>query len=165
MKRSLVDILQQGTRDSLAQAWDQTEAADDFAPLPAGDYVCRAVSGELFTSKTNQTPGYKVTFRVLEGEHAGRQCWLDLWLTPSALPFAKRDLAKLGVCSLEQLERPLPQGMRCAVRVAIRRDDDGNQRNAVRRFEVIGTDPPDPFAPDATDPTADGSAERRSDAF
>jgi hypothetical protein len=62
---------------------------------------------------------------------------------------AKRDLGKLGVTSLEQLERPLPPGIRCRVKLALRRDDDGTEFNRVKSFEVVGIDTPaqDAFAP------------------
>ncbi|HND55925.1 MAG TPA: DUF669 domain-containing protein [Pirellulaceae bacterium] len=148
----LSDILGNGSGDKLRAAWSDTQAADEFEPLPAGTYVARVVSGELFTSRTNGTPGYKLAFKVLEGEHAGRQVWLDVWLTEAALPMAKRDLAKLGVVRLEQLEAPLPRGIRCSVRVALRTADDGTKFNVVRSFEVVGIDPPDvdPFAPAAS---------------
>ncbi len=163
-RKSLSDILREGDRDGLASAWDTTEAASDFAPLPAGEYVARIVSGELFTSKTNATPGYKLSFRVLEGEHAGRQFWHDVWLTPAALPMAKRDLGKLGVTSIDMLERPLPAGIRCAVKLVLRRDDDGAEYNRVRAFAVVGIDEPkrDEFAPDdpADADSAGGEHER-----
>ena len=96
-RKSLSDILSQGSQQQLHDAWNSTEAADEFKPLPPGEYLARIVTGELFTAKTKGTPGYKLTFRVVDGEHAGRQFWHDVWLTPAALPMAKRDLAKLGV--------------------------------------------------------------------
>ncbi len=148
-RKSLSDILREGDRQSLSRAWGETQAAEDFAPLPTGEYVARIVGGELFTSKTKGTAGYKLAFRVLEGDHQGRQFWHDVWLTPAALPMAKRDLFKLGVTALEQLERPLPPGIRCKVKLALRKDDDGAEYSRVRTFEVVGIDPPevDPFAP------------------
>ena len=150
-RRSLSDILAAGDRDRLDDAWDRTEAAEDFVPLPSGEYVARIIAGELFTSRTKGTAGYKLSFRVLEGDHEGRQFWHDVWLTPAALPMAKRDLAKLGVTALEQLERPLPQGIRCRVKLVLRRDDDGTEFNRVRRLEIVGIDEPeqDAFAPTA----------------
>lgn len=156
-KQSLSDILRSDDRDRLSRAWDSTQAAVDFAPLPKGEYVCRIIGGEPFTSKTNHTAGYKLTFKVLDGEFAGRQVWLDLWLTEAALPMTKRDLAKLGVRSLEQLDGPLPRGIRCRVKLALWREDDGTERNRVRSFEVVGIDTPeaDPFAP-ATAPSPNG---------
>lgn len=145
----LSDILANGNRAALSAAWASTEAADDFAPLPAGEYVAHVIAGELFTSRQNTTPGYKLAFKVSEGEHAGRQFWHDVWLTPAALPMAKRDLGKLGIVHLEQLEQPLPQGIKCKVKLALRRDDGGAEYNRVRSFDVIGIDTPeaDPFAP------------------
>lgn len=139
--------------DQLRRAWDDTEAADEFKPLPRGEYTARITKGELTTSRRNATPSYKLTFRVLEGEHAGRQFWTDIWLTPQALPMAKRDLAKLGVTQLEQLEQPLPPRIRCSVQLALRKDDDGSEYNHVRRFDVLGVDPPDrdTFAPNDYD--------------
>jgi len=139
-RRRLLSDIVNGGADSLRSQWERTQAAADFAPLPAGTYIARVVSGELFTSRTNATPGYKLCFRVLDGEHAGRQVWHDLWLTPAALPMTKRDLAKLGVTSVEQLEAPIPPGIRCRVKLALRRDDDGTEYNRVRSFDVLGID-------------------------
>lgn len=172
-RKSLSDILREGDRQNLSRAWGETQAAEDFAPLPPGEYVARIIGGELFTSKTKGTAGYKLCFRVLEGDHQGRQFWHDVWLTPAALPMAKRDLAKLGVTALEQLERPLPQGIRCKAKLVLRRDDDGTETNKVKRFDVVGIDPPDvdAFAPvDAPAPApqpqaADGSAGGSDDDF
>jgi hypothetical protein len=66
---------------------------------------------------------------------------------------AKRDLGKLGVTDLEQLERPLPSGIRCSVTLALRREDHGSEYNRVRRFEALGIDEQerDAFAPDDTE--------------
>jgi hypothetical protein len=104
--------------------------------LPRGDYRCRVTDGELVTSKSG-TPGYVVTFTVADGEHKGRKLWHTAWLTPAALPMSKRDLLKLGVTSLDVLERPLPAGIVCDVRVVVRTDDDGVERNRVVSFSVV----------------------------
>lgn len=160
-RRRLSDILNGGA-ESLRSQWERTQAAADFAPLPAGTYTARILSGELFTSRTNATPGYKLTFKVLDGEHAGRQVWHDLWLTPAALPMTKRDLAKLGVTSVEQLEAPIPPGIRCKVKLALRRDDDGTEYNRVRSFDVLGIDADatadSDFAPSAAQSEAEADA-------
>jgi hypothetical protein len=150
----LTDILN-GEFDSLRNAWQNTEAAGDFSnePIPAGTYEARLMDGELFQSR-HGTPGYKLTFEIAEGDpdagsgkYAGRRCWHDLWLTPAAMPMTKRDLAKLGVSDFAQLERPLPAVLRVKLRLAVRRDDDGNTYNRVKRFDVLGIDEPekDPF--------------------
>ena len=148
-RKSLSDILHNGQLDRLSKSWAATEAAKDFAPLPSGEYVCHVTGGELESSRTNATPGYKIEFTILDGEFAKRKVWHDCWLTEAALPQSKRDLGKLGVTTLDQLNRPLPRGIRCKVRVALRTDDGGAQFNRVRSFEVVGIDPPEanPFAP------------------
>ncbi len=152
----LFDILAAGGQsgDGFHNAWNSTTAAGDFEPLPPGWYVCRVESGELDTSRAG-TPGYKLTFSVLEGpdpenSHAGRKLWHDLWLTTPAMPMAKRDLAKLGIDELQQLEKPLPAGIRCKVQVALRKGDDGVEHNRVKRFDVVDIDTPDadPDAPE-----------------
>ena len=43
MRKSLTDILKNGSRDELSAAWNTTEAAGDHEPLPAGQYVARIV--------------------------------------------------------------------------------------------------------------------------
>lgn len=144
-RKSLVDVLNGGSRDELARQFDETEAAGDMVVLPRGDYRCRVTDGELVTSKSS-TPGYTLTFTVDDGEFKGRKFWHTAWLTPAALPMTKRDLAKLGVTSLDMLERPLPAGFVCDVRVVVRADDDGTERNRVTRFDVVDV---------LTDPTAD----------
>lgn len=147
--QKLSDILKNGSADSLRKQWDETPAAAEFEPLPAGEYVARVVAGELTTCGANETPGYKFRFKVLEGEHKGRQFFHVIWLTSRALPMAKRDLAKIGVTELEQLDQPLPPGIRCRVKLSLRRGDNGNEFNEVRGFVVEGVDTlePDVFAP------------------
>ena len=145
----LSDILRNGDADRLRQSWDATQAAGELEPLPPGEYTAHIIAGTLETGKTKGTPGYKLTFRVCEGEYTGRQFWHDVWLTEAALPMAKRDFAKLGVTSLDQLENPLPRGIRCRCKLVLRRGDDGAEFNQVRTFFVVGIDPPeaDAFAP------------------
>jgi hypothetical protein len=147
-RTKLTDILANGGGDDFRNRWNSTQAADDFGPLPPGEYLCRVLRGELFQSSKKKTPGYKITMEVVDGAFAGRRCWADWWLTPPALPMAKRDLSKIGITTPEQLERPLPPGILVRVKVAVHRDDDGNETNKVTRFESAGFED-NPFAPDA----------------
>jgi len=145
-RKSLVEVLHGGTDlAALARVFNETEAAGDMKPLPSGTYRGRLVTAELVNSKSG-TPGYAMTFTVDDGEHRGRKLWHTAWLTPAALPVSKRDLAKLGVTSLDMLDRPLPVVFLCDVRVALRVDDDGESRNRVVKFDVVGV---------LDDPTAD----------
>jgi hypothetical protein len=56
------------------------------------------------------------------------------------LPLARRDLAKLGIIEPDQLEQTLPEGIRCRIKVALRKDDDGSERNRVVTFTVTAVD-------------------------
>jgi len=146
----LSDILHGNGNGDIRDLWDKTEAAAELAPLPAGTYAATIVKGELFTSKEKQTPGYRLEFVVDDGDFRNRRFWADCWLTPAALPQTKRDLQKLGCTDLAQLERPLPARFRCQVKLVLRKDDNGEMFNKVRRFDVTGIEkiPRDPFAPD-----------------
>lgn len=151
--RKLSDVLNNGG-NGFGDRWASTQAAGDDAPIPRGDYVCHVVAGELSKSKSKGTPGYKLTFRIIEGDHKGRLLWHDLWLTENAIELTKRDAAKLGISSPEQFEQPLPPGFRCKVCVVLHKDDDGVQHNKVKRFEVLGVDelPPNPYIDEEPDP-------------
>lgn len=146
----LTDILN-GHGGDFGKQWDSTAAAGEFSPLPRGEYVCHVTRGDLESSRSKGTPGFKIEFTVIEGEFAGRKVWHDCWLIPAALPHSKRDLIKLGIKSPDQMEVPLPRGIRCRVTVVVWKDNNGIETNKVRSFEVVGIDTPeaDPFAPTA----------------
>jgi hypothetical protein len=149
--RRLSDIIGgSGSENDLEALWNSTEAAADYKPLPPGHYIVHLIAGEKNQSRNKGTPCFKMTFRVIEGPHANRQVWHEVWLTPKAIGMAKRDLAKIGITSPKQMEAPIPPGLRCKLHVVIHRDDDGTERNRLRDFEVIGRDTPeaDPFAPE-----------------
>ena len=132
--------------NGIAEAWATAPVAAEFEPLPAGSYVCRAESGERFCAKSG-TPGYKVAFVILVGDHAGRRVWGDFWLSTAALPYTKRDLAKFNITEPGQLDEPFPRGFRCKVAVVLRTEDDGRAFNKVKGFEVIGRDDLSVFDP------------------
>jgi hypothetical protein len=166
-RRKLSDILLNSERERIAEIWADTKPADDLKPIPPGKYSCRIVDGALF-SATSGTPGYKLTLEVTEGEHVGRRLWWDCWLSAAAIPLAKRDLERLGVTDLEQLERPLPEGIIVVAKVALRRADNGEEFNKVTRFEPAGIEAPspEPYAPttgEAEPPDADGRDEGEFD--
>jgi hypothetical protein len=160
-RRKLSDILRGTDRDALARQFKETEAAKDLVPLPKGEYLFRILSGELFNAKSG-TGGYKLVLEVKEGEYEGRRVWHDVWLTPAALAMAKRDLAKIGVTDLDQLEQPLPPGLLIRAKVALRTNDDGVEFNRVLRFEPAGVEKVETFEPEPkaeeNEPPAGGSA-------
>jgi hypothetical protein len=161
-RKPLTNILPGGgaSSDDIFDRFDTAEAADDFGPLPKGVYVALAVGGRLDKARTG-TDCYTVEFRVTEGEYAGRRLWMTKYFTPAALPYTKRDLAKLGIDSKTKLGQPFPANrFVCKLTVALRRDDDGTERNEIKNLEVVRVQEPeaDPYAPaDDEPPAASGS--------
>jgi hypothetical protein len=150
-RKRLGDILSQSDRENLARLWDTTKPADDLGLLPAGEYSCRLLDGAAFTAKSG-TRGYKITFEVVDGDHAGRRIWSEpMWLTPAAMALTKRELGRIGVTRLEQLDHPLPRGILATVKVVVYKDDDGTEYNRVKWFRPTGIEAaePNPFAPDS----------------
>jgi hypothetical protein len=154
---TLSDILAGGS-GGFNDIWDNTEAADEFEPLPPWTYQCLVSDGKLAETRTNRTLSYKVTFEVIEGPYKGRRVWHDCWLTVRALSTSKRDLRKLGIERPEQFWQPPPAGLIAEVKVVINTEDDGRQFNKVRAFKIVGKAPsPNVLAPDADDEAEDGA--------
>ncbi|MBX7071956.1 MAG: DUF669 domain-containing protein [Pirellulales bacterium] len=150
-RKSFRDILNgQNQHDDIDAIWDSAEATPDYAPLPKGEYVARVEHGGIHVARSG-TKGYKVTFVVVEGEHAGRKLWRDHWLTRGTKDRTKGELNKLGIITAAHLRRSPPKGIICRLRVVLHRTDDGAEFNEVKSCEVlrIETPAPDPFAPPA----------------
>jgi hypothetical protein len=140
-KLQLRDIVR-GSAAHLQRVWATTQAAVGFDPIPDGVHRCSITDGRLIASKSNETPGFRLEFRVIDGLYAGRRVWLDLWLTDKAIGIAKGQLAKLGIVSLEQLEEPLPPGLIADVRVGQETNGDGMTFNRVKSFKLVNADVP-----------------------
>lgn len=134
-------IMEQGA--NLSNLWDSTEPAAERVPLPSGFYEGVVIKGQRVNSRRG-TPGYSVTFKIKGGEHDGQLVWADCWLTEAAMKYTRRDLNKLGIHDIKQLDEPLQKGIHCRLQVVIHTSDDGTQFNKVKSFEVIGIQSPEP---------------------
>jgi hypothetical protein len=149
LRKRLSDIIAAGKSSWLKGDWSKIKAAHDYGkPIPPGKYSARLLCGALDEAGTG-TPTFKLTFEIKEGPHEGRRVWYDIWLSDAAQRGAVRDFNKLGIKNQEQLEQGLPPGILCEIAVAVRRDDNGTERNVVRTFEVTGVEKtePNPFPP------------------
>ena len=163
-KQRLSDILRAANRNGDNEKWADAKPAQDLTPVPRGEYVALAERGEMFSALTG-TIGYKIIFRILEGEFTGRLLWHPVWLTGDAASVAKRDFGKLGIPiqptladQAEYLEsHPLPKGIVCKLRVVIRTNDDRSERNEIRQIDVLRIEKPkaDPFDTDEGGPKGD----------
>ena len=130
-RKKLTDILEKSTREKIGRIWDSTKAAPDLKTLPSGEYRCRVAGGELFNAGTG-TPGYRLKLVVMDGEHTDQVVWHDLWLSEAALPMTKRNLGKIGITSVEQLEQPLPESILVLASIALQKREDGTEVNRVK---------------------------------
>ncbi len=107
---------------------------EDPMLIPAGEYFAAVSGGEFYRTPRKRTPAYRVEFRLLLDEGLSRGLYHLFFLTPRALPMAKRDLSKLGV---SDVTKPVPPVIRCRARVGTRTLDDGRQVNAILYFERL----------------------------
>ena len=152
-RKKFTDILSfNSDRQKMVDLWNRTEAAPELSPLPSGLYRCRLIDGGFDNNNRKGTLSYKITFEVIDGDHARRRIWSNHWFTDDAMEFTKRALGRLGITRMEQLDQPPPSGIVCDVRVALREDDDGTKRNRVVTFDVVGIETPrsNPFAPSSS---------------
>jgi len=105
-------------------------AGGDFEPIPAGAYKATVFNVEETTFKTG-AKGYSVTFKVQDGEHAGRRLWTnyvthtaDGAMNTTGLAFLKGFLVAIGFTD-EQLNSAQPiletdmMGRACVVQVSV----------------------------------------------
>jgi len=147
--RKLTEMLRgKGNLVAIQAAWSKTEAAKDFGVLPRGEYIADIITGEVREGRENGTISYRLTFKVVEGTHVNARFWHNVWMTEKAIEHAKRDLQKIGVFDLDQLDSPLTKVFRCRVNLELRLVGD-RKFNRVRNFTVLeAIDPkPDTFAP------------------
>lgn len=123
-------------------AFDATEAAPEFAPLPPGIYSACVLRGEYTTTKAG-ADAYRLRFEVTEGEQKGKTILRTWTFGAKALPYTKRDLTPFGLATSSALRSPFPPaGREYLVRlvVALQRGDDGIERNDVKRIDLLRVD-------------------------
>jgi hypothetical protein len=161
-KRPRLRDIVRGNIDDLQAAFDESVRTGGRTIVPAGSYKCLIVEGRLDKARTG-TGTFKVVFAVVQGPHAGRRFYRDIWLTPKALRMSGHELAKLGFPSISELdERPLKTGLMADVKVVVNTDDDGTQRNRVTSFKVVDADvPADEYRPPADPHEERGEADAK----
>jgi hypothetical protein len=120
-------------------AFDETEAAPEFEPLPPGLYSARVLRGEYCSTKAG-AEAYRLRFEITEGEQKGKTVIRTWTFGAKALPYTKRDLSPFGLTTSAALLSPFPPaGREYLVRlvVALQRGDDGIERNDVKRIDLV----------------------------
>ena len=131
-----------GNGDSLSVDLSNIEEMS-FEVLPKGTYDVIVDEAEYKISQSGGNPMIALTFKIEEGEYEGRKLFSNIVFSPKAMPFAKRDIARLGLNHL--LEGPFnPEeaasefiGQTCRVRVAIEKYE-GEDQNRVKAILPAG---------------------------
>lgn len=126
----------------------QVEPAGDFAPLPAGQYLCIASDSQMKPTKKGDGRYLQVELEVLEGEHKGRKLWDRFVLehpNDRTVAIAKSSLASL--CTAVGVPRPRDSAelhnIPVLVRVACtKRKDTGEITNAIKGYAKRGGSQP-----------------------
>ncbi len=123
-------------------------------PLPAGTYNAVITRGEFVITNTGKD-AFRLTCRVDDGPHAGRQFFHSLYFSPAALAYTKADLTALGIRSLAELKTFPANAYRVKARVVVHKTDSGVEYNRVRSLELLERVQP---KPDAFAPKSEGGA-------
>lgn len=135
-------------------AYDQSAAPqEDFGAIPAGEYEAEIIDSDVEEISKKESKGkcLRLTWKVLNGEYAGRQVWqrLNLWFegaekTPGkVVQIANGQFATVreatGVAapvnSAELHNRP------CVIRVSWEQDQGYAPKNEVKHVKAIGGQP------------------------
>ena len=116
------------------------EPSRSFEPLPEGRYEAVITESEMKDTRAGNGRYLALTLEIVGGDHAGRRLWDRLNLenpNEKAVDIAKATLSSIcravGVIkpkdSTELHNKPL------VVRVALRRDENGETRNDIKGYE------------------------------
>ena len=135
------------------------------APIPAGNYVAEVNRSEVKQTKDGRGSYLSLSFKIIEGEFAGRLIFQNITLTnanATAQAIGREQMAQLagacGILSLQDSEQL--HGIAMTIRVAIETDKTGQYepRNTIKKFFPLGSPmhntAPQGFAPQSTPTTA-----------
>lgn len=140
-----------GDDKNLESLWNSSQPAPDDEPVPRGNYLTKIVEGKRGQAN-NGTKFYQTKHIIQDGDRTGQAVFQKYWLTNNAMPRTRRELAKHGITSFEQLDSPLPAELVCETRIVIEESDDGYRSNKIVRLKVVRVEEKraDPFAPELT---------------
>ena len=115
--------------------------SDNFAPIPAGNYVAEVNRSEVKQTRDGRGSYLSLSFKIIEGEFAGRLIFQNITLTNAnvtAQTIGREQMAQLaGACGVLQLQDSEQlHGIPVGIRVAIETDKSGQYepRNTIKKF-------------------------------
>jgi uncharacterized protein DUF669 len=77
-------------------AWDDIPDADDFSPIPDGEYLMKVAEAEEKQSK-NGNPMWKLVLEIVNGQFKGRRVWDNITWSGEGMKRVKLVLSRLGL--------------------------------------------------------------------
>jgi len=134
-----------------------------FSLIPAGVYTAQATDSKVYPTKSGTGTILELTFKILEGQHAGRLVWARINIqnhNPVAEQIGQKQLSGLchavGVLQLQDSTQLHNKPLR--IRVKVTKDDQYGDKNEVNGYEALPQGMAAPIAaPRATVPPAPGN--------
>lgn len=126
----------------LGETFDpETVEADEFSPLPAGEYFAQIVESEMKPTKSGSGEMLKLTWQIIDGPHENRKFWEQLNIRNQnetaqriALQALKKICEATGAGSITDSEelhnRPV------FVRLVVKADANYGDRNEVKGYRA-----------------------------
>jgi hypothetical protein len=117
-----------------------------YEPLPPGEYIAQAIEATIAPPKSGNGLGLTLVWKVLEGEHEGRQIWENIsFLHPKAgaqwhgQKMLNAIIAATGAPTPLQSAEPL-LFVPCRIGIAIETDKDGvyPDKNRITKVSPLG---------------------------
>ncbi len=138
------------------------EVTNSFEPIPAGFYIAQIITAELKPTKAGNGTLLQLTWKILDGQYAGRLVFDRINRTnpnPAAEKIGNDQLSMLGFAiksirldnENDLLNRP------CRIKVTIKKSDQYGDSNDIKGYEAIaGANPSAPafMAPPVSKPAA-----------
>jgi hypothetical protein len=112
----------------------------ESADLPPGTYTGTLIASRIVRSLRTKNVGVMLLWEIPRQVRAKR-VWRTLWLSPAALPRTKRELARLGVRTLADLDNdpPVRPGALCRLVIAGKTSSDGCYESRIVSWEVLSS--------------------------
>lgn len=133
----------------------QVAPADDFTPIPAGDYTAMIIDSGMEQTKTGRGSFLKLTLQIIDGPLSGRLLWDRLTLVhdnTKTVEIAQRQLSAichaLGIMQVQDSAQLHGKPMLLRVKY-IEGDGQYGPKNEIGAYKAIGSAPtkPAPTAP------------------
>ena len=122
--------------------WDIVPDAEDFSPVPAGEYPTKIVECTEEVPKSGNE-FFKLKHEILEGEYKGKFVFDTLFFSEAALKRVKLVCSRIGIktTGTTELEPKMFIGKKCIIDVIIESYDDDGKTKKSNKVSFAGYKP------------------------